>query len=65
MPNYGRGVVSHVLMSFQLASYQIRTIAGCACAGNARNVFPHRRLQKKPLVSDPSMHHGTCVTHVP
>ena len=22
------------------ASYQIRNIAGCACAGNARNVFP-------------------------
>ena len=23
------------------------------------------RLQRKPLVSDPCMHHGTCVTHVP
>ena len=33
------------------ASYQIRKIAGCACAGNE--------------VSDPDMHHGTCVTHVP
>ena len=22
------------------------------------------RLQRKPLISDPSMHHGTCVTHV-
>ena len=40
-------------------------IAGCACAGNAGNVFPTRRLQRKPLVSDPGMHHGTCVTHVP
>ena len=39
-------------------------IAGCACARNAGNVFPHRRLQRKPLVSDPGMHHGTCVTHV-
>ena len=47
------------------ASYQIRKIAGCACAGNARNVFPRRRFQRKPLVSDPDMHHGTCVTHVP
>ena len=27
--------------------------------------FPHHRLQRKPLVSNPSMHHGTCVTHVP
>ena len=47
------------------ASCHIRKIAGCACAGNAGNVFPHRRLQKKPLVSDLGMHHGTCVTHVP
>ena len=45
-------------------SYQIRKIAGCACAGNAGNVFPRCRFQKKPIVSDPGMHHGTCVTHV-
>ena len=47
------------------ASYQMRKIAGCACAGNAGNVFPRRRFQRKPLVGDPGMHHGTCVTHVP
>ena len=47
------------------ASYQIRKIAGCACAGNAGNVFPRRRFRRKPLFSDPGMHHGTCVTHVP
>ena len=47
------------------ASYQIRKIAGCACAGNAGNVFPRRRFQRKPVVNDPGMHHGTCVTHVP
>ena len=47
------------------ASYQIRKIAGCTCAANAENVFPRRRLQRKPLVSDAGMHHGTCVTHVP
>ena len=46
-------------------SYQIRKIAGCACAGNAGSVFPRRRLQRKPPISDPGMHHGTCVTHVP
>ena len=51
--------------SHQWASYQIRKIAGCACAGNAGNVFPRRRFQRKPIVSDPGMHHGTCVTHVP
>ena len=49
----------------QWVSYQMRNIVGCACAGNAGNVFPTRRLQRKPLVSDPGMHHGTCVTHVP
>ena len=27
--------------------------------------FPRHQLQRKPLVSDPGMHHGTCVTRVP
>ena len=27
--------------------------------------FSRHRFQRKPLVSDPGMHHGTCVTHVP
>ena len=49
----------------QWASYQIRKIAGCACAGNAGNIFPRRRFQSKSLVNDSDMHHGTCVTHVP
>ena len=31
-----------------------------ACAENAGNTFPRHRLQRKPLVSDPGMHHGTC-----
>ena len=30
-----------------------------------RERFPRHRLQRKPLVSDSGMHHGTCVTHVP
>ena len=30
-----------------------------------REHFPRHRLQRKPLVSDPGMHHSTCVTHVP
>ena len=30
-----------------------------------RERFPRQRLQRKPLASDPGMHHGTCVTHVP
>ena len=27
--------------------------------------FLRYRLQRKPLVSDPGLHHGKCVTHVP
>ena len=30
-----------------------------------RERFPRHRLQRKPLVNDPGMHHCTCVTHVP
>ena len=30
-----------------------------------RERFPRHRLQRKLLISDPGMHHGTCVTHVP
>ena len=30
-----------------------------------RERFPRHWLQRKPLVSDPGMHHGTRVTHVP
>ena len=29
------------------------------------HVFPRDRLERKPLVNDPDMHLGTCVTHVP
>ena len=47
------------------ASCQIRKIVGRACAGNAGNVFSRHRLQRKLLDSDPGMHHGTCVAHVP
>ena len=42
----------------------MRKIAVWACAGTTWNVSPCRRFQRKPRVSDPDMHHGTCVTHV-
>ena len=60
-----QALTSKQLTQYPWTSYQIRKIAGCACARNAGNVFPRRRFQSKPLVSDPGMHHGTCVTHVP
>ena len=41
----------------------MRKIVGCACAGNAGNIF--HLLQRQLLVTDHlGMHHGTCVTHV-
>ena len=30
-----------------------------------REQLLRHRFQRKPLVSNPDMHHGTCVTHVP
>ena len=32
---------------------------------HAPGTFSRYRLQRKPLISNPGMHHGTCVTHVP
>ena len=54
----GHGLSNYV-MFHAWASSQIRKIVGCACAGNAGNSFP------PPWFSDPEMHHGTCVRHVP
>ena len=41
------------------ASYQIRKIAGAHAPGKPGTFSP------PPRVSDPDMHHGTCVTQVP
>ena len=48
-----------VIHSDAWTSWQIRKIAGCACAGNAGNVFPASAGKRS------DMHHGTCVMHVP
>ena len=62
------GCINHMLPigveALPWASYQIRNTVGCACAGNAGNVFPTTDFQRKPLVSDPDMHYGMFVTHV-
>ena len=49
------------------ASYQIRKNCGLRMHRVCRERFPHHRLHRKlvTLVSDPGMHHGMCVTHVP
>ena len=48
----------HVLL-LSWASCQIRKIAGAHAPGMPGTFSP------SPQVSDPDMHHGTCVTHVP
>ena len=37
---------------------------GLCMRRECRECFPRHRHQRKPIVSDPGMHHGTCVTHV-
>ena len=37
---------------------------GLRMCQQCRERFPHHRLQMKPPVSYPGMHHSTCVTHV-
>ena len=52
-------LIPPLLHSTAWASYETRKIAGCACAGMPGTLPP------PPWVSDPDMHHGTCVMHVP
>ena len=57
------GSVTHVsywhIHEIPWASCQIRKIAGAHALGMPGTFSP------SPQVSDPDMHHGTCVTHVP
>ena len=53
-----RGKSDRKYESQEWGSCQIRQIAGCACA--VLGTF-----SRPPRVSDPDMHQGTCVTHVP
>ena len=46
-------------------TYLYYTLNGLRMRREYRERFPCHRLQRKPLASDPGMHHGTCVTHVP
>ena len=52
-------VTSSILYNNQWASYQIRQIAGAHAPGMPGMFSPPSDT------SDPDMHHGTCVTHVP
>ena len=55
----GNMILPLIEVCSQWASYQIRKIAGAHAPGMPGTYFP------SPRVSDPDMHHGTCVTHVP
>ena len=55
---YGSGGIG-LEASNPWASSQIRKIAGAHSPGMPGTFFP------PPRVSDPDMHHGTCVMHVP
>ena len=48
-----------MIFAVSWASCQIRKIAGAHAPGMPGTFSP------SPQVSDPDMHHGTCVTHVP
>ena len=52
-------LVSRYNVMLSWASCQIRKIAGAHAPGIPGTLSP------SPQVSDPDMHHGTCVTHVP
>ena len=49
-------VKSHNCVVASWTSYPMRKIVDCAYC---------RQLQRKPLVSNPVMHHGTYITHLP
>ena len=52
--------ISGILIKMQKNHLWKRTHMRREC----RERFPRHRLRRKPLVSDPGMHHGTCVTHL-
>ena len=74
-PCYSR-IVRMIMLYFPLCSHFISvdwTIGllpvtqdcGLCMRRECRGRFPRHRIQRKPRVSDPDMHHGTCVTHMP
>ena len=55
---------SYCRAHFASASYQIRKSRVADAPGMPRTFSP-QPTSRKPLVSDPGMHHGPCVTYVP
>ena len=65
----GRWQLTLVLMNPQWVDYMdlLPDTQNCRLRmrRECRERFPRHRLERKPLVCDPGMHHGTCVTHMP
>ena len=57
--------ITHIAKMYSLGLLPDTQNYGLRMRQECRERFPHHRLQRKPLVSDPGMHHGTCSTHVP
>ena len=58
-PRWAKVMCAEHVLQRQWASCQMPKITGCACAGMSVTFSP------PPQVSNPYMHHGTCVAHVP
>ena len=58
-------IVQNSLICFPMGLLPDTQNRGLRMRRECRERFPRHRIQRKLLVSDPGMHHGTCVTHVP
>ena len=58
-------VLSHLIQCSSMGLLPDTQNCGLRMRRECRERFPRQRHQRKPLVSNPGMHHGTCVTHVP
>ena len=60
--------VSNLLIWVKIQAYSFMgplPYCGLRMSWEFRERFPRHRFQRKPLVSDPGMHHGTGISHVP
>ena len=63
LPKTGAHITRHTMVYMGLLP-DTRNWGLCICR-ECRERFPSHPRQSKPLVNDPGMHHGTCVTNVP
>ena len=62
--DYGQDGIS-VLVLFHIGNGPLTRYGKSHVAHAPGNILSRGRLQRPPLVSDPGIHNGTCVTHVP